>query len=556
MSCSSSPSIRKSTHAAIRFYALVAAGCVFLAVVLAFILPFITGFIPLFSDRYDFSLLIGYGTQEDGSMSRILKITAFTIAQALISAFLATGVGLAAAFFCANRNFRMRSIVLALSSVPLCVPAVIIALGFILFFGTNGIFNTLIRFLFRIDRPIITSLFSLKGIILIHAFYNFPLAMKTITHMWERLGWEEEQAAELLGANRFRIFTTITLPALFHPVAASFLLIFLFCFFSFIIILLFGSLGVTTLEVELYKTARASLNMHFAAKIALIELITAAMVIIFYAGIQKKYAEPSGVKPLRERTALQGKAEKLFFVFTMALILFFLIAPLSAIFLHSLYNVHHSSLFNKFASLKAWKHIVAAPVFWQALLTTLSVGFCTTGITLTAAIFFAYLTLFTPPKMIFTVIPYVPLAVSSVMLGFGWFLLKPNGSLIILIIAQSALAWPFAWTHIHACMMRIPENTLYAAILLSENKPALFFRVLLPLCKSGIVAAAAFVFAISAGDASLPMILNLPRFQNLAVLLFDYAGSYRFTESSAVAVVLTLITSCVFFLQDKQYTGE
>ena len=64
------------------------------------------------------------------------------------------------------------------------------------------------------------------------------------------------------------------------------------------------------------------------------------------------------------------------------------------------------------------------------------------------------------------------------------------------------------------------------------------------------------MFAISAGDASLPMILNLPRFQNLAVLLFDYAGSYRFTESSAVAVVLTLITSCVFFLQDKQYTGE
>ena len=266
MSCSNSPSIRKSAHAAIRFYALVAAGCVFLAVVLAFILPFITGFIPLFSDRYDFSLLIGYGTQEDGSMSRILKITAFTIAQALISAFLATGVGLAAAFFCANRNFRMRSIVLALSSVPLCVPAVIIALGFILFFGTNGIFNTLIRFLFRIDRPIITSLFSLKGIILIHAFYNFPLAMKTITHMWERLGWEAEQAAELLGANRFRIFTTITLPALFHPVAASFLLIFLFCFFSFIIILLFGSLGVTTLEVELYKTARASLNMHFCSK--------------------------------------------------------------------------------------------------------------------------------------------------------------------------------------------------------------------------------------------------------------------------------------------------
>lgn len=556
MFCSSSPSSRKNAHAVIRFSALIAAGAVFIAVVLSFILPFITGFMPLFSDRYDFSRLTGYDTPKSGIMFRMFKITAFTIAQACISALLATAIGLAAAFFCANRNFRMRKFILALSNVPLCVPAVTIALGFILFLGTNGIFNTFIRALFGIDRPIITALFSLKGIILIHAFYNFPLAMKTITHIWERLGREEEQAAELLGANRFRIFTTITLPALFHPVAASFLLIFLFCFFSFIIILLFGSLGVTTLEVELYKTARASLNMRFAANIALVELITAIMVIMLYAGIQKKYAESSGVKPLRERTALHGKTEKLFFVFMMTIILFFLIAPLSAIFLHSFYNVNHSSFFTKFTSLNAWKHIVTAPVFWQAFLTTLYAGFCTTGITLTAALFFAYLTLFTAPKIIFTVIPYIPLAVSSVMLGFGWFLLKPNGSLIILIIAQSALAWPFAWTHIHACMMRIPESTLSAALLLSENKPALFFRIFLPLCKSGIVAAAAFVFAISAGDASLPMILNLSHFQNLAVLLFDYAGSYRFTESSAVAVVLTFITSCVFFLQDKQYTGE
>ena len=72
------------------------------------------------------------------------------------------------------------------------------------------------------------------------------------------------------------------------------------------------------------------------------------------------------------------------------------------------------------------------------------------------------------------------------------------------------------------------------------------------MCKKGIFSALAFVFAISAGDASLPIVLNIPRFNNLALLIFDYASSYRFVESSAVAVVLSLMTGFVFFLQEKE----
>ena len=138
------------------------------------------------------------------------------------------------------------------------------------------------------------------------------------------------------------------------------------------------------------------------------------------------------------------------------------------------------------------------------------------------------------------------------MLGFGWLLLRPNGTELILIFAQSSLAWPFAWTQIQTSLLRIPQNIINAAVLLSPDKKTAFFKVIVPMCKKGIFSALAFVFAISAGDASLPIVLNIPRFNNLALLIFDYASSYHFVESSAVAVVLSLMTGFVFFLQEKE----
>lgn len=531
---------------------LAASGFIFFAVCLAFLIPFILSFVPLFSKRFDFTVVTGSGYKNVNAAYRIFKIAIFTITQAFLSALLATVVGLCAAFFCANRKFKLRRFLLSLSSVPLCVPSIIIALAFIIFFGNNGILNSMLKTILKKDESIVNFLFSITGVILIHAFYNFPIAMRTISRVWEKLGTDEENAALLLGASKFRIFKTITLPALLNPVAASFLLIFLFCFFSFIIILLFGGTGLTTLEVELYKTARASLNINFASKIAVIEFCIASSVIFLYSAVQKKLAgKLDNTKPLREKSSIKEFKEKLFFTIIIGIIFSFLIFPLISIFLHSTYNVNYNSFLNKFFYFKAWKNICYSKMFWTSFAATIKLGICTAVITLSASIFFVYLTLYKPLKRIAAILPYFPLAVSSVMLGFGWFILKPSSSITVLIFAQSSLALPFAWTQIQNCILSIPKNILNAGIILSYNKTDLFFRIILPLCKKGFISAFAFVFAISAGDASLPIVLNIPHFQNLALLLFDYAGSYRFTESSAVATVLAITTGFVFFLQDR-----
>ncbi|UTY27254.1 ABC transporter permease [Treponema denticola] len=525
-------------------------GLIFFLVLLSFFLPLILSFVPLFSSRFDFSHITGVKSSFD--FSQIFRIAAFTVSQAFFSAALACAVGFAAAYFCARKNFRGRKFLMALSSVPLCVPAIIVALSFIIFFGNNGILNSFLKSLLNQDEPPVNFVFSMTGVIIIHGFYNFPLAMKTISQVWERLSEDEPNAALLLGASKFRIFKTITFPALLNSIAVSFLLIFLFCFFSFIIILLFGGLALTTLEVELYKAARTKLDMNLAAKIALTEISAALILIFIYSNLQKKMrVQNENLKGIRERTAIKGFGQKVFFSFTIFIIILFLIAPLFSIFLHSTYNVNYTSIFNKFFYFKAWKNIFLSRTFWTALWTSIKIGILTALVSLIASLFFAYITVFYNRRKIYAV-PYLPLAVSSVMLGFGWLLLKPNGTELILIFAQGSLAWPFAWTQIQTSLLRIPQNIINAAVLLSPDKKTAFFKVIVPMCKKGIFSALAFVFAISAGDASLPIVLNIPRFNNLALLIFDYASSYRFVESSAVAVVLSLMTGFVFFLQEKE----
>ena len=525
-------------------------GLIFFLVLLSFFLPLILSFVPLFSSRFDFSQITGVKSSFD--FSQIFRIAAFTVSQAFFSSALACTVGFAAAYFCARKNFRGRKFLMALSSIPLCVPAIIVALSFIIFFGNNGILNSFLKSLLNQDEPPVNFVFSMTGVIIIHGFYNFPLAMKTISQVWERLSEDEPNAALLLGASKFRIFKTITFPALLNSIAVSFLLIFLFCFFSFIIILLFGGLALTTLEVELYKAARTKLDMNLAAKIALTEISAALILILIYSNLQKKMrVQNENLKGIRERTAIKGFGQKVFFSFTIFIIILFLIAPLFSIFLHSTYNVNYTSIFNKFFYFKAWKNIFLSRTFWTALWTSIKIGILTAIVSLIASLFFAYITVFYNLRKIYAV-PYLPLAVSSVMLGFGWLLLRPNGTELILIFAQSSLAWPFAWTQIQTSLLRIPQNIINAAVLLSPDKKTAFFKVIVPLCKKGIFSALAFVFAISAGDASLPIVLNIPRFNNLALLIFDYASSYRFVESSAVAVVLSLITGFVFFLQEQE----
>lgn len=516
---------------------------------------------------------------------RLLRALIFTLQQAGASALLALCIGLPCAFLTSQRTFFGRRILLSLSGVPLCVPPVIIALAFVLFYGREGYLNTFLMQVFSVSEPPITFLYSFWGLIIAHGLYNFPVVMRTVHQVWERLPENTEEAASLLGASRARIFLTITLPSLFGTLLSSFILVFLYCFFSFVIVLLFGTLGGSTLEVELYQAARSLFDFSLAGKIALIETALALLFLFLYAKTLTNLSQTRSALT-KKRSLKNFKSWREIFVslIFLSLIVLFFIAPLMSVFFRSLVSPQTGrvlartpvkspaflEMFNQKAQIgiehalnfDSWRILFSRSGFIKALLNTLATGLGTAFVSTMAALFYAYLsesfaykinTKFKHTKIALAIIPLAPLAVSSVMLGFGWTLLVPNGTMWVLVLAQSSIAWTFAWSQIKTGLDRIPPEITEASKLLSSGSLDGWLRTQVPLIKNSIASGAAFAFAVSAGDATLPLVLSLGTYENLALRLFRLAGAYRFGEACACATLVALLGAIAFVFQDEVF---
>lgn len=485
--------------------------------------------------------------------SRLCSALGFTLLQALLSSLTAMALGVPAAFLTARREFPGRRLLLSLSGIPLCIPPIIIALAFVLFYGRQGYLNTALMRIFRLEEPPVTFLYSLSGVVLAHGLYNFPVVLRTVSRVWERLPASEEEAAVLLGASPFRKFRTVTFPHLAGAVLSSSVLVFLYCFFSFVIVLLFGGVGGTTLEVELYLAIRAGFDYRAAGWIAVVETVSALGIVFAYQSIQKKLSEgASGFRNPAKRTAFASRTEKTLAVVFLAAIAVFFLGPLLLVVARSFSFFPGGQYTGRSAaSLTAWKTLLFRPAFAPSLFATIGTAAAVAVVSAAAGTFFAVWERVSPRRLL-SMLPLAPLAVSSVMLGFGWRLLVPRGSVWMLVCAGSALAWPFAWTQIRAAIDRIPPSVMDAALLLSKSPLEAHARVTLPLAAKGILSGAALVFAISAGDATLPLVLSIPKFENLPLMLYRLVGSYRFAEACACAVLLALLSGFVFFLQDSE----
>ncbi|OJF77235.1 MAG: hypothetical protein BKP49_03640 [Treponema sp. CETP13] len=532
-------------------------------VCISFVIPFFCALSPLWNPDK-----LGFIVHSTLSFRLIVRATIFTIEVAVGSTLIAIIIGVPTAFFVAKRRFFGKKLLKTMSAVPLCIPSLLIALGFVIVFGINGSLNRFVKYIFGLDSAPITFLYSFWGIIIAQGFYNFPLIMRTVSEAWGQLPEEEANAARLLGAGEGRVFRTVTIYQLFPSIASSSVLVFLFCFFSFIIVLLFGSVGGTTLEVSIYQSARTSLDFRTAAVLALIETTVAMFIIFLYGKLETKAARNTGIRCPANKydvpsightsTISWGDPKKIqygeiiAFVLLAVLVAFCFFMPLFSIFLNA-FVIKTGESFHALISIKNFVTLFERHSFWLSLLHTLETAFFTGCLSVLTGLVFALFSRRIDPynaKRILKIVPLLPMAVSSVIMGFGITMFVPQGKPFMLIFAQTALYWPFAFKQISTALNRIPEITLEAARLLSRESTDVFFKVEIPLVRRSILSAFGFCFAISCGDATLPLVLAIPRYETLALLTYRLAGSYRFSEACACGCILGLLTAGVFAFSD------
>jgi sulfate transport system permease protein len=170
---------------------------VFLAVFL--VLPLVYVLVTAFRD--------GVGTFVNAISDKYaLSSIWLTVKVTLITVVVNTVFGVFAAWTLTKFKFRGKKLVSTLIDLPLTISPIIAGLIFVLTFGRSS-------FLYKyLQAAGIKIIFAVPGIVLATIFVTFPFISREIIPVLTSEGTDEEEAAALMGANFFQIFTQITFP--------------------------------------------------------------------------------------------------------------------------------------------------------------------------------------------------------------------------------------------------------------------------------------------------------------------------------------------------------
>jgi len=469
------------------------------------------------------------------SSSYIQGIILFTVSQALASTFLALLIGFPAAYLLARFQFPGKGLVKAIATVPFVVPSIIVALGFILFFGNNGVLN---RFLFSIGLPGVFLLYSWKGILLAHAFYNFPIPARIISSAWERLDPSFEDAGRTLGLSGFALFRRVTLPRLAPAIAASAALTFIFCFMSLGIVLILGGVKYATIEVGIYTLNSILLQPELAGALAFIQGVFSLCFMFFILSSAKALSfGESGLQPAQRPLSLPAKIGVLLYLSLMSILV---LGPILSVAWFS-FTGPAVPLIDVFPLLAIRNSLLIAS---SVLLITIPLSLALSRIT-------------SPFQ---GALVMLPLGISAVTLALGYvrafsgtFLLS---SLLVIVLLHSILAYPFMFRSISAAREKISASLLESARCLGANSWSVFRRVEFPLLKNSILIGAVFVFAISLGEFSAAYLAYSSSVYTMPVAIFRFLSAHDFRSAAGMGLVLMVISAFAFFLLGRMEKNE
>ncbi|MBI4390328.1 MAG: iron ABC transporter permease, partial [candidate division NC10 bacterium] len=125
----------------------------------------------------------------------------------LLVAVVGTAVGFLYAFAVARTDIPGRRLFRVIATFPIISPPFVIALATILLFGHNG-FVTRVIFRGAWDPEI----YGLKGLLLVETLAYFPTAFLILLGILQAIDPALEEASLNLGASRWQVFRTVTLP--------------------------------------------------------------------------------------------------------------------------------------------------------------------------------------------------------------------------------------------------------------------------------------------------------------------------------------------------------
>lgn len=143
-----------------------------------------------------------------------------TFTASLTAAAINVVLGLIVAWTLVRYDFPLKRLVDALVDVPFALPTAVAGLVYASLYVKDGWLG---QFLVPLG---IEGAYSRTGIVLVLVFTGLPFVVRTVQPVLEDLDAETEEAAAVLGANRWQTFRRVILPNLIPPALTGFTLAF------------------------------------------------------------------------------------------------------------------------------------------------------------------------------------------------------------------------------------------------------------------------------------------------------------------------------------------
>ena len=491
-------------------------------------------------------------------------LVGFTVYQALLSTVASLLLGLPGAYLLARFSFPGRETVRALTMLPFVLPSIMVAIGFVAMFGDSGTLNALLS---ALGLPTISLIYTLELVVLAHAFYNAPLVTRLVATSWESVDDRMIETARSLGASRTRAFVDVVVPQLLPGALTAALLTFLFTFMSFPIVLALGGLELATVEVWLYARVQ-QLQLTQAAGLAVVETVITLGVTYVYVWYETNGEGLArlGTGASRDPLFVSRPDPRRIGLFVYAgVVLVVFVGPILSMIIESLTGPDGLTL--QYYSFLVQRQVEGAsfqvkPV--AAVTNSIVFAFGTLALAMPMGVLIAVVSTreFVGNRVTEAVL-MAPLAVSGIVVGLGLLQglvfgttvfghrLTATGPVVI-VAAHSVAAYPFVTRNVVPMLRSVDQHLLESARSLGASRYRAFADVEVPLVIPGLLAGAAFAFAISVGEFDSTVILaEGSASYTMPVAVERYLGNRTLGPATAMGTVLLFVTAVSFVVIDR-----
>ncbi len=475
-----------------------------------------------------------------------------TLLLGLTSGLLSTAIGFLFAYVDCYVRVKFKGIFNVVSVLPVVSPPFVLSLSCIMLFGRSGLVT---RGLFGIMD---SNIQGFHGILIVQVLTFFPVCYLMLKGLLKNIDPSMEESARNLGASRWKVFCTVTLPLLLPGLGNAFLVTFIEAVADFTNPMMIGG-SFSTLATSIYLQVTGAYDVTGAAAMAVILLLLTVLLFVLekYWLERKTFTTLTG-KATRARMRITEPGVTVPLTVLCTLVTLFVIAlyamiPLGALF--KLWGRNYTIVPDHFR--------YVFKVGFKAFQDSMMLSAIAAPLTALMSMLIAYLVVKKKfrGKAFIEFVSMFAMAVPGTVLGIGYIrsfnrgiagsgVLAITGTGIILVIAFIVRSLPVGTRSGIAALQQIDKSIEESAYDLGAGSAKVFTSVTLPLIKDSFFSGLVTAFVRSMTATSAVILLVSPSFQLITPQIMSQAEIGRYGPACAYATLLVAIVYGVILLMN------